>query len=109
VSRARAPPSAGPPPRATSRPRWPRSAPHPRAPGSQGESLFETWVSIRADLGALEAEFTSLRGDLALAGAPAELDARMGEVRQRLDALRALENELDRIVAEDPSAERPEQ
>jgi beta-lactamase regulating signal transducer with metallopeptidase domain len=71
--------------------------------------LAEEWASIRADLGALEAEFTSLRSDLALAGAPAELEARLGEVRSHLDTLRALETELDRLVAEDPSAERPEQ
>jgi hypothetical protein len=80
-----------------------------RASARPGTTLVEDWASIRADLGALEAEFTSLRSDLALAGAPAELEARLGEIRERLDALRALETELDRIVAEDPSAERPEQ
>ncbi len=81
----------------------------PRTAADAAAPLVEEWASIRADLGALEAEFTSLRSDLARAGAPAELEARLGEVRGRLDTLRALETELDRLVAEEPSAERPEQ
>ena len=94
---------------AEGRSRAPASALDSAVAAGREAPLIEAWASIRADLGALEAEFTSLRSDLVLAGAPAELEARLGEVRSRLDVLRALETELDRLVAEDPSAERPEQ
>jgi len=81
-------------------------APVVTEPAPTRDTLLADWARIRADLGALEAESTSLAYDSALAGSPPEFGQRLLAVRGRLEALRALESEIEEILAEETSAER---
>lgn len=82
------------------------AAPAKTEPSPSRDELLAEWAQIRADLGALEAESTSLANDSALAGSPPEFGTRLLAVRGRLEALRSLESEIEEILAEETSAER---
>jgi beta-lactamase regulating signal transducer with metallopeptidase domain len=70
------------------------------------DALLEEWRTIRADLGRLDLECGSLGSTAALANASPELGDRIHHVRERIEALRSLETDVERILAEIVSAER---
>jgi beta-lactamase regulating signal transducer with metallopeptidase domain len=63
--------------------------------------------SLREAMAALDQEYAALEAHPGLAKAPQALRDRLEGIRAHLDSVRAMETELERLVAEIPSAERP--
>jgi beta-lactamase regulating signal transducer with metallopeptidase domain len=63
--------------------------------------------SMRDAMDSLDEEYAELAAHPGLAKAPQELRDRLEGIRARLETVRAMESELERMLAEEVSAERP--
>jgi hypothetical protein len=66
------------------------------------------WNSMRTEIDSLASDFAELASHPGLELAPPGLRERLEKIGARLEALRAMEQEMEQLIAEETSAERTE-
>jgi beta-lactamase regulating signal transducer with metallopeptidase domain len=78
----------------------------PTDPATAVADPASDWSSMRAEIDSLAADFAELASHPGLEQAPPSLRDRLTEIGARLEALRAMEMEMEQLIAEETSAER---